>query len=233
MISAPADADPAIEHAALTLAGEQLQLRADHSVYWPATRTLLVADTHFGKAGVFRRHGMGLPRGTTDADLARLGAALTATAATRLIILGDFVHAPPRHDDPWLARFAAWRARHASVAMRVTRGNHDRADRLPADMNIHWQRGSLFMPPFVLQHEPEPDPRGPVLAGHIHPVVRLGAGSERLRAPVFWRHRHGLVLPAFCSFAGGARVSPSPGDRIFVAGANDVIEANLAGAPDR
>ena len=87
------------EHAALDIAGERLILRADRSVYWPRTATLFVADTHFGKAGVFRRHGMGLPQGTTDADLARLGAAIAATEAARVVVLGDFVHAPPAADE--------------------------------------------------------------------------------------------------------------------------------------
>ena len=212
--------------AELELAGERLLLRGDHSVYWPGAATLCVADTHFGKAGVFRQQGLGVPRGTTDADLERLGAALAATDARRLMILGDFVHAPPSADSPWLARFAAWRARHAGVEMIVTRGNHDRAERLPIDCAVRWHAGSLVAAPFVLRHEPEADGRGPVLAGHIHPVVRLGAGSERLRVPVFWRHADGLVLPAFSSFAGGARVSPRPGDRVFAVGEGEVIEVS-------
>ena len=217
----------------IELAGEILELRADHSVYWPAARTLFVADTHFGKAGVFRRQGLGVPRGTTDTDLERLGAALNETGAERLIILGDFVHAPPAADAPWLARFAAWRERFAGVEMIVTRGNHDRADRLPIDCDIDWHAGSLFEAPFVLRHEPEADPRGPVLAGHIHPVVRLGDGSESLRAPVFWRHADGLMLPAFCSFAGGGRVSPREGDRVFVVGEGEVVEAMTPGRRSR
>lgn len=212
--------------AELELAGERLLLRGDRSLYWPAAATLFVADTHFGKAGVFRQQGLGVPRGTTDTDLERLGAALAATGARRLVILGDFVHAPPSADSPWLARFAAWRTRHAGVEMIVTRGNHDRGDRLPVDCDICWHAGSLFAAPFVLRHESEVDARGPVLAGHIHPVVHLGAGSERLRVPVFWRHAGGLVLPAFSSFAGGARVSPRAGDRVFVVGEGEVIEVS-------
>jgi len=222
------------EHAATTsqaeleLAGQRLMLRADHSVFWPAASTLFVADTHFGKAGVFRRQGMNVPSGTTDADLARLEAAIAETGAKRLIILGDFVHAPPAADEPWLARFATWRARHADVEIIVTRGNHDRVRTLPMDMNIDWQPGARFEAPFVCQHEPDADARGPVLAGHIHPVVRMRAGSESLRLPVFWRHAHGLMLPAFCSFAGGGRIEPAAGDRVFVIGAGEVMEANLA-----
>lgn len=215
---------PDADHAVLELAGERLILRADRSVYWPRTATLFVADTHFGKAGVFRRRGMGLPQGTTDADLACLGAAITATAAARVVVLGDFVHAPPAADEPWLARFAAWRARHAGVDFRVLRGNHDRMDAVPADFDVDWQAGDRLETPFVCRHEPVPDSRGPVLAGHLHPVVRLRDGGERLRLPAFWVHAHGLVLPAFSSFAGGAAVTPVAGDRLFVIGGERVIE---------
>jgi len=218
--------------AELELAGERLWLRADHSVHWPARDTLFVADTHFGKAGVFRRQGLNVPGGTTDADLARLEAAIAETAATRLIILGDFVHAPPSAEEPWLARFEAWRARHAGLEIIVTRGNHDRVKTLPLDLDIDWQPGSRFEAPFVCQHEPGADKRGPLLAGHIHPVVRMRAGSESLRLPVFWCHADGLMLPAFCSFAGGGRIAPAAADRVFVVGEGDVVEASLGAAGD-
>lgn len=223
----PRPANPAAtDRLVLELAGEMLDLRADHSLYWPARRTLLVADTHFGKAGVFRRRGINLPAGTTEADLARLGAAIQETGASRVIVLGDFCHAPPGGDEPWLTRFVAWRARYAATEIVVTRGNHDRSPELPAGFDLDWRRGSLCAGPFVLRHEPRADPRGPVLAGHLHPVVRLRDGRERLRTPVFWRCDAGLVLPAFSSFTGGATVTPGARDRLFAVGAGSVVEIN-------
>ncbi len=209
-------------------AGERLVLRADHSVYWAAQRTLLVADTHFGKAGVFRRQGLGVPAGTTDADLARLTNAVAQTACERLVVLGDFLHAPPGGDEPWLAQFAAWRARHWSLAMVVTRGNHDRASALPACFDLGWRADALVAPPFVFAHEPAADARGHVLAGHLHPVVHLRDGAETLRAPVFWLIDRYMVLPAFCSFAGGQPITPAPGERIFALGDGNIAEARLA-----
>lgn len=213
--------------AELWLGGERLVLRGDHSVFWPAAATLFVADTHFGKAGVFRRQGMNVPSGTTVSDLWRLERALATTGATRLVVLGDFVHAPPAADEPWLTEFAAWRARHGGIEIVVTRGNHDRVKRLPIDLDIDWLAGTHVFGPFVGRHEPAADPRGPVLAGHIHPVVRMGAGGETVRLPAFWQHADGLMLPAFCSFAGGGRISPASGDRVFVVAEGDVIEARL------
>lgn len=222
-----AEQAPRTRQADLELAGEQLWLRADHSAHWPACETLFVADTHFGKSGVFRRQGVNVPSGTIDADLARLERAIAETRARRLIVLGDFVHAPPAGDEPWLACFARWRARHAAIEIIVTRGNHDRVQTLPGDLAIDWQPGARVETPFICQHEPGADARGPVLAGHVHPVVRLRAGSESLRLPVFWRHANGLTLPAFCSFAGGGRIEPAADDRVFVVGEGEVIEARL------
>ena len=37
----------------------------------------------------------------------------------------------------------------------------------------------------------------------------------------------GLMLPAFCSFAGGQRISPAAGERVFVLGDGDVVEAAI------
>ncbi len=209
-------------------AGQRLVLRADHSVYWPAQRTLLVADTHFGKAGVFRRQGLGVPAGTTDADLARLTNAVAETACECLVVLGDFLHAPPGGDEPWLAQFAAWRGRHRSLSIVVTRGNHDRASALPAGFDLDWRTGALVQPPFVLTHEPGADTRGHVLAGHLHPVVRMRDRAESVRAPAFWLTERYMVLPAFCSFAGGQPITPVPGERVFVLGDGAITEARLA-----
>lgn len=214
--------------AELELGGERLVLCADHSLFWPAGETLFVADTHFGKGGVFRRQGVSVPAGTTQSDLARLERGLRDTGAQRLVVLGDFLHAPPAGDEPWLTQFAEWRDRHDDIQIIVTRGNHDRVEQLPVDLAIDWQPGARLIGPFVCQHEPGDDARGPVLAGHIHPVVHLTAAGERTRCPAFWVRPGGIVLPAFCGFAGGGRVAPSAADRVFVIGEGEVIEARLA-----
>ena len=52
--------------------GETLVLLPDRAMFWPAQQALLVADTHFGKAGVFRRAGVPIPEGIDAHDLARL-----------------------------------------------------------------------------------------------------------------------------------------------------------------
>ena len=75
------------------IAGEQLVLLPERAAYWRRVQTLLVADPHFGKAAAFRAAGVPVPRGTTTGSLARLDAALARTGATRIVFLGDFLHA--------------------------------------------------------------------------------------------------------------------------------------------
>ena len=48
-----------------------------------------------------------------------------------------------------------------------------------------------------------------VLAGHLHPVVRLnGPGRDSLRTPCFVVGERQIVLPAFGEFVGGSLVTP-------------------------
>jgi len=69
-----------------------LVLLAERALFLPDQGALLVADVHIGKAASFRGLGVPVPHGTTHGTLARLTAALAASGAMRLIVLGDFVH---------------------------------------------------------------------------------------------------------------------------------------------
>jgi DNA ligase-associated metallophosphoesterase len=206
-------------------AGESLGLMAERAVFWPRRKTLFVADTHFGKDAHFRRSGIPIPMGSEEADLDRLGSALDRCGAERLVILGDFFHANPHPDEPFMAAFAAWCERRSSLHVEAVIGNHDRhggcetlADR------VAWRDDPVIDPPFVLRHEPEACADGYVLAGHVHPVVRFrGAGADRLRLPVFWFAGRVAVLPSFGSFTGGHAIRPGPGDGVYAAGPDGVL----------
>ena len=78
----------------VTIHGERLVLHPERALIWPRRRTVIVADTHFGKSGYFGRHGMAVPAGSDEADRQRLSRLVTDVDARRLIILGDFLHAP-------------------------------------------------------------------------------------------------------------------------------------------
>ena len=75
-------------------------------------------------------------------------------------------------------------------------------------------RTALHEPPFVFSHDPVPDPRGYGIAGHLHPVFAHAAlGTRAVR--VFWQRPHGIVLPSWGEFTGGARIAPVPCEGVF------------------
>lgn len=215
---------------AIAWRGETLGLLPERALHLADRGVLLVADAHFGKAAVFRAAGVPVPRGTTTDTLARLDAALERTGATHLVFLGDFLHGRSGRDPETLAVLAAWRSRRAALAVTVIRGNHDRhAGDPPPSLAVSVVPDALVLGPFVCRHEPEPDPRGYVLAGHLHPAIVLrGRAAERLRLPCFHLGAAVAVLPAFGAFTGMAGIDPGPGDRVFAVADDSVIEVPRA-----
>ncbi|KGS12196.1 DEAD/DEAH box helicase, partial [Pseudomonas coronafaciens] len=110
----------------VTLAGEELWLLADKAIYYPAERTLLIADAHFGKAAAYRKLGQPVPHGTTQTNLRRLDTLLNTYACDQLIFLGDFLHAPESHAAGTLAALEQWRAERSTLKITLIRGNHDK-----------------------------------------------------------------------------------------------------------
>ncbi len=206
--------------------GERLQLLPEKAVFWPRRRTVFVADAHFGKDAHFRRSGIPIPAGPSSSDLERLGTIVDRCNAERLIVLGDFLHADPDPSEPFMASFRAWRSERSALDVAAVIGNHDRhgaTGRLTE--GVRWLEEPRTEGPFVLRHEPEASPDGYVLAGHLHPVVRLrGPAGDRLRLPVFWFARRFAVLPSFGSFTGGHAIRRGPGDRVFAAGPDGVVD---------
>jgi DNA ligase-associated metallophosphoesterase len=212
--------------ARVEVAGEALVLLPERCVLRERTSTLLVADAHWGKAAAFRAAGVPVPGGTTGEGLARLDAALVRTGARRIAFLGDLLHAREGRAPATLSLIAAWRERHGDVEMRLVRGNHDRAaGDPPRELGIDCVDEPFADAPFVYRHHPRDDPRGYVLAGHVHPAVTLrGVGRQRQRLACFWFGAGCAVLPAFGPFTGTAGVEPRPGDRVFVVAGGEVVE---------
>ena len=208
--------------------GERLELTSDRAVTWPRERTVIVADMHLGKAASFRAAGVPVPAGTTDAMLARLTMRLDAARATRLVILGDFLHAKTGRTDEVDAAMRRWRDATSSIEIILVRGNHDERAGDPPDA---WRISCVDEPcadgPFALCHDPEtPAPDGrPVLAGHVHPVVRLrDIDRTSVRAACFVFGPRRAILPAFGPFTGGHRLTLAEDDRVFAVGPDDVVE---------
>jgi DNA ligase-associated metallophosphoesterase len=201
----------------IDVAGQPLVLLPEKAAFLPDHHTLLVADAHVGKAVSFRRWGVPVPRGTTGETLDRLSALIDATAAKRLVFLGDFLHSRRAHAPSTLGALHRWRERHAGLELVLVRGNHDdRAGDPPATLRVvcvdePWPLGSL-----ALCHHPRPVAGLYALSGHLHPCVGLsGRAHDRLRLPCFWFGRQVGVMPAFGSFTGMHPVPVADGDRVY------------------
>lgn len=206
-------------------AGETLVPLPERALYWPRERTLFVADIHLGKAEAFRAGAIPVPHGTTTTMLARLDRIVASTRCERLIFLGDLWHdragRTQRIDDAFLD----WRLRYTELEVVLVEGNHDRkAGRVPEGFWVLELQEPCAVGPFALRHYPEPLEGCHVLAGHLHPAVKLdGRGGQSLCLPCFWFGASVGVLPAFGDFTGVARVRPQRGDRVLVVADNKVI----------
>jgi DNA ligase-associated metallophosphoesterase len=203
------------------VAGVTLRLLAQRAAYWPDAGLLLVADVHLGKAQSFRRLGVPVPSGTTAAALARLDECIEETGARGIVFLGDLIHAARSRSPAVWAAVAAWRDRHPDLALTLVRGNHDRhAGDPPPEWRVQcveepWQPDPQC--PLRLAHHPDPVPGAYVLAGHVHPAIRLGGRAhDRLRLPCFHFGPAVGLLPAFGGFTGAHVVARGPQDRVFV-----------------
>ncbi|GGJ79492.1 ligase-associated DNA damage response endonuclease PdeM [Pseudomonas matsuisoli] len=207
-------------------AGTTLILLADKAIYWPAQRALLIADVHIGKAAAYRRLGQPVPHGTTADNFARIDALLRGHTCERLIVLGDFLHAPESHSIATLDAIGEWRFQHADLDVVLIRGNHDRwAGDPPASLCIHTVAEPLLLGPLALQHEPDAHATHAVIAGHLHPMFRLrGRGREQLRLPCFHIDRKVCLMPAFGLFTGGMNIEATDYSRTYVVADGGLLE---------
>jgi uncharacterized protein len=218
-------ADAQRHPAVVRLAGEEVLLLPERAIYWPRSATLLLADPHWGKAAAFRAAGVPVPETTTLAGLQRLEALVETHRPSRIVFLGDYLHAREGRVAGTLRMLREWGERHRAVEQVLVRGNHDRgAGDPPPELGVHCVSEPLRDSPFVLRHHPARDPEGFVMAGHLHPAVRLiGRGRQRERLPCFWIAAGTVVLPSFGEFTGTSDVHPAPEDTVFVVAGGSVI----------
>jgi DNA ligase-associated metallophosphoesterase len=209
--------------------GRPLTLLPEKAAFVAASRTLLVADAHIGKAVSFRALGVPVPRGTTSETLASLGALVRRTGARRVVFLGDFLHSTKAHAPATLGAVGRWRAAHRGLDVVLVRGNHDdRAGDPPASLGIRVVDEPLLEDGFALCHHPRPVAGKYVLAGHLHPCVSIGRAWDHLCLPCFWLGDSVGVLPAFGAFTGMHPVRPAARDRLFAIADNVVAAMPVA-----
>ncbi|MBC7658978.1 MAG: ligase-associated DNA damage response endonuclease PdeM [Chitinophagaceae bacterium] len=200
--------------------GQTLTLYGRKALYWHEKKTLILADTHWGKAEAFQEHGIPIPSTVLDSDLDELKAIVDEAGAERILVLGDLLHNSKPLSLALHNQIAAWRER-CPVPILSIRGNHDaRAEDFPEHWRIAWHAEPYIEGPFCFRHEPKSTKGLYTFCGHVHPVMNIG--RPRMRLPCFWLSSKVGILPSFGTFTGGFAVKPSLKDAVFLVSNGDI-----------
>lgn len=204
------------DSASLEFAGEEMVLTNSHALYWPKERTLLVADLHLEKGSWYAQTGQMLPPYDSRETLERLADTIRATAARRVITLGDNFH-----DDAGTSRLEPYAAGMLEGLIRAhewiwVTGNHDE------DMHRTFGADSfkeIEISGVILRHEARPGETRPELSGHFHPKMRVRVRNRHIARPCAVVSRSAtsgdrMIAPAFGAFTGG-----------MDAGSSEILEA--------
>ena len=213
----------------IQIRGETFELLPERALHWPKRHLLVIADLHLGKAETFQSYGLPLPTGANAEDLDRITALIEKHEARHVLFLGDLVHAVTGVTGEVVDLFAKWIAGFRGE-ITVALGNHDIG--LSKKWPEAWRRAELVYSwsadGIVFQHEP---PTAEELAGgeffwigHIHPMVVLRGGPDRMRLPCFAITGEQGWLPAFSSLAGGHNLKFARGQRLYAIGGEKIVE---------
>lgn len=199
---------------------------ANRILYWENEKTMILSDLHLGKAGHFRKSGIGIPQTVMLEDMQRLFAEIQQYKPVTLIIIGDLFHSRSNKEHDF---FLKWRKDFPLLEIILIKGNHD-------ILQEEWYQAAgikiiakmLRKEPFIFLHDLEDLPEACELfafAGHIHPAILIrGAGKQSLRLPCFYFGKQYAVLPAFGNFTGTYTIEPKKGDAVFAIAEKKIIK---------
>lgn len=212
----------------ITVRGECVELLPERALFWPAHSLLAVADCHLGKAETFQQQGFWLPSQSGQQDIARLSGLALRLEAKHVLFLGDLIHSLSGVTKAVVAEFAQW-LQEFSGSVQVVLGNHDA--RLARRWPEEWQRvdrcEQVTIGPFRFQHHPVDatlETGTFYWVGHVHPMIQLVQGPDRVRFPGFVINEFQGMLPAFSSVSGGYDVPFRPTERRFAIGGDRIYE---------
>lgn len=186
----------------ILLGGQELWLSSRRCLWWPLTKTLVVADLHLGKGIDFSKVGSLLPPYDVIDTLKRLKDIIKITHADRVICLGDNFHRT--YSFQMLQR---WEQKSIKELVSLVTewvwitGNHDPdlPSMLPGIKFDHMNDHSLG---FNHQLNPNNDSHVQII-GHFHPKYTTTIQRHRISKPCFaWNHAT-LIMPSFGSYTGG------------------------------
>ena len=196
--------------------GEQLVLHPAACMYWASESLLIISDLHLGKTDHFRKHGVALPGNLIHNELDRIEQLIARFQPSEVLFLGDLFHS--HYNTSWEAVVKFTNSR-KDVLFTLVEGNHDIMEA------GHYERARIVnygiyvhKPPFVFAHDRIDDlPDGSFgVFGHIHPGVRLnGRGLQKVILPAFIFRKDHVLMPAFGTFTGLAKIYPTETDDVF------------------
>ncbi len=183
--------------------GEGLVLTPAGAVWWPAERTLVLADIHFEKGSAYARGRQFLPPYDTRTALKRIAALMKCFAPARVIALGDSFH-----DQDGAGRLDDFERESLAQMGRMTEwiwiaGNHDPA---PPSWLSGLVAAEISIGALTFRHEPSSAYARGEIAGHLHPCATVTRRGLSIRRRCFVSDGRRLVLPAFGAYAGGLDV---------------------------
>lgn len=192
-------------------------LTTQRCIYWEDTRSLILADLHFGKTGHFRKYGIPVPQKSFREDLQRLLSVISHFQPERLIIVGDMFHSAENKE---MDLFLRWREGMPCEEMILVKGNHDILEKTwyqQAGISIY--QGCWHLQGIAFVHDLADMPLSVdqfCFSGHLHPGVHIsGAGKQSLQFPCYYFTENGCILPAFSRFSGMAIVRKKKKETIY------------------
>lgn len=184
----------------LSFAGETFAAFPEGALYWPAERTLLLADLHLEKASWYAAGGQFLPPYDSEATLAAVAAIVDRCDPQRLLCLGDSFHDPAgceRLSEMARAMLIALTGRLDWVWIV---GNHDPGF---SDLCGGSLADEMDMRGIQLRHAADRNDSRPEISGHFHPKLRLNLKGRQVSRRCFVATASKLIMPAFGSLTGG------------------------------
>ena len=143
------------------------------AIFWEEMSCLLIADLHLGKAAHFRKQGIPVPMGVTDANWDRLISLLVEFSPARVLFLGDLFHSAYNHI---CEEFIDLVKQFSQISFELVIGNHDILEKdFYLNNNIIVHDPTLKIGPFQFSHFPvdEFSTDQYNIAGHISPLCAI------------------------------------------------------------
>ncbi|MDQ2992139.1 MAG: metallophosphoesterase [Candidatus Eremiobacteraeota bacterium] len=190
-IASPSAPDYEIVPGAIALPHGLLFLRA--------SATLIAADIHLGYEDVI---GGALPLWSTATIARTIGETIERVGARELVLLGDVVHSTNMSEGAARTVRAALDGLRAKCTVVPIAGNHESHTRGRALLGETYER--LEREGWLLLHgDVPPLERARCIVGHLHPSLRLGAGTS---VPVMLGGERVIVAPALTPYSPGLDV---------------------------